>query len=164
MRRILASLFGLMAGCDFQVPVDSIPLGEFSLPGDPTGSELEGLTINGGELSPSQMPLYGEQLNGIALTTLVLRVTDAGQADGADDFGFVQHIEAYISAEGMSRALVARVDNFDADTSLILVAQEGVNLLPYLQAGATVELVLDGTAPSSEITFSAEANMLVDLF
>lgn len=164
MRHLIVALFTLAAGCNLQIPIPDVQLGEFSIEGRDPALVLDQESLGTSEIPPDFLPENTGPISGLQLTALVLRVSEAGRADGDDDFGFLSHVEAYIFAEGLPRALVARVDNQVASDSLVLLATPNVDLIPYLDAGATLELVASGSTPPTNITFTAEANLVVNLF
>jgi hypothetical protein len=164
VRHLIVALLTLAAGCDLQIPVPGVQLGEFSLEGREPVLVLDQESLGTSEIAPDFLPEHTGPISGLQLTALVLRVSEAGRADGDDNFGFLSHVEAYLSAEGVGRALVAQVDNQVSSDSLVLLATPNVDLIPYLDAGATLELVASGSTPPTAITFTAEANLVINLF
>jgi hypothetical protein len=75
--------------------------------------------------------------------------------DGAT-FEFLDTIKIEISAEGLERKEVARLDDVPAQARIALKVVPGVDLLPYIRKGATLSASATGRLPRQTTRFEGK--------
>ena len=139
---VLIEGVGLLAG-DMQLPADLIPAQQWDseLPGIPAGIFLERFTL---EITGTH-----------------------DDPESPDSFGFLDSIVFYVEpsdpASGLARHFLAWSTGKPRGSTLELVVNRAVNLLPYIQSGILVQSELDGHLPPDDLSFRGLATLGVDL-
>jgi hypothetical protein len=149
---VAAALLGSVAGCglvSFDVDQD-IP--QQMVPGSPLGSLLPAALF----AIPMNVDIKSETgshgtgpANSVTLSSISLTVTSPAGAT----FDFVDSIIIDISGPGLSEVEIARLQPVPGTTSIAIPPSGGVDLLPYINAGATITAKASGHMPASDTTF-----------
>ncbi|MDP2269348.1 MAG: hypothetical protein Q8N23_00260 [Archangium sp.] len=90
----------------------------------------------------------------ILLKKLQFNITPAGAPSGNFDFLEEAHLYAESSAAGLPKVEIATLKPVPRGvTSVDFTIVPGVNLLPYVNAGAELSATATGTQPNQDITF-----------
>jgi hypothetical protein len=152
----------LLCGCCGIAPIgiDNVVLGQATIPGDPEETQLQSALIATIQVDPSDLPLE-ESYTSLTLDSLVLDLVP--NADSLiEDFGFVETVDVFITSEDLNRVLIA--SSFPGKQSAKLkLSCEDVDLKPFLEKNATIEIELTGHAPSENVSFEVSADFSVTL-
>jgi hypothetical protein len=163
-RSLLGGLFFALSGCGLvAIPISNVPLGELSVPGDPSETPLDAQLIASLSIDAESLPAQ-ELIAAAFVDGIELAVSPRGEGDGADDLSFISRLEIYAAAEELPRVLVAAADGTGAADRLLLFSAGEVDLKPYVDAGLSLDIELTGSAPPTEVVVSAEIDLLIELF
>jgi len=108
------------------------------------------------------------ELAGVFLESLTLSITEAGDADGADDFGFISQVVFYLepttSGSSLGRHMLAWVDDPGPVRSITLVPNRALNFVPYILEGFQVTSEVTARVPATDVTFDGRAVLSADVF
>jgi hypothetical protein len=80
--------------------------------------------------------------------------------DGAT-FEFLDSVVITVSGSGLADKEVARLDSVPATPQIAIPPAPGVDLLPYIKAGATLKASATGHMPSQTITYNGNVTVTV---
>ena len=92
-------------------------------------------------------PAHSAQLKAITLTVLV----PAGET-----FEFLDSLRIFVAADGLERREVAKLEEVPPSGSISLQIVPGVDLLPYVEKGATLSATATGHMPRQTIRFAGK--------
>ena len=100
-------------------------------------------------------------IDSVTLSSLTLTITGTARTDGdADDWSFVDRIDVYVkptAGSSLMRRRIATVSNPGPVTALHFDVDDGVDLQPYVEQGATIDTEGSGTEPPDDVTFDGRA-------
>jgi hypothetical protein len=139
-------------------------------------SDLDATTVNGSPLGgvlPSFLPnpvklnvdLKAEvakrgtgPAKAAFLKALTLSITPHDAPQG--NFDFIDSVHLFVEASGVTKAEVAKLDPVPrSQTKLTFDLIDGVDLLPYINAGAEITATAMGSAPSMTTTFDGHVTI-----
>ena len=149
---VVAALLGSASGCglvSFDVSQD-IPAQ--TVPGSPLGALLPvslfaiplNIDIRSETAGHGTGPASSVTLSSVSLTVM--------SPSGAT-FDFVDSIVINISGPGLSEVEIGRLQPVPGTASISIPPTGGVDLLPYINAGATITAKASGHMPASDTTF-----------
>lgn len=155
-----AALLASASGCgllSFDVDQD-IPAQ--TVPGSPLGALLPvslfaipmNVDIRSETTAHGTGPASSVTLSSISLTVM--------SPSGAT-FAFVDSIAISISAPGLAEIEIARLQPVPGAASISIPPEGGVDLLPYINAGATITASASGHMPASDTTFAGKVIVTV---
>jgi hypothetical protein len=157
-RRSLAVLVTLaLLGCglvsfdvDQDIPAQTIP-GSPLAAVLPAGASLFQLPLNIDINAATQGHGTGPARSA-NLKSLTLTVTAPSAAPG-NNFDFLDSIQIIISASGQSDQEIAQLSPVSkGQTTISITPDPGVDLLPYINAGATIKVTASGHEPAQDTT------------
>jgi hypothetical protein len=93
----------------------------------------------------------------VTLKSITLQVTmPAGQ-----DFSFLDSLSISIGGSGLPDLEIAHLSPVPAQPQISLTVVPGVDLLPYIKAGATLKASASGHAPAHDVTFDGKVVVTV---
>jgi hypothetical protein len=155
---VVAGLVGAVlsfAGCsllDFDASQDIPPQ---TVPGSPIGAVLPASLFS----IPMNIDLQSETAGhgtGPASSVTLKSITLTISSPSGATFDFVDSISIVIFSSGHSELLkkeIARLQPVPGTTSISIPPTPGVDLLPYINAGATITASASGHMPSVDTTF-----------
>ena len=157
---VAAALLASASGCgllSFDVDQD-IPAQ--TVPGSPLGALLPvslfaipmNVDISSETAAHGTGPASSVTLSSISLTVM--------SPSGAT-FDFVDSIAIKISAAGLPEIEIARLQPVPGAASISIPPEGGVDLLPYINAGATITASASGHMPASDTTFAGKVVVTV---
>jgi hypothetical protein len=159
--RLSALVLGplLLAGCG-KIAFDvEQKLPEQEVPGSPLGQVLPisfafPLNIN----IESQTKAQGTgPAHSASLKTLELSIT----TPSGETFEFLDSLTITISASGLESKTVARLDDVPAQAQISLTVVSDVDLLPYINKGATLSASATGRQPRVNVKFDGRVVIVV---
>jgi hypothetical protein len=149
---VVSTLLGSASGCglvSFDVSQD-IPAQ--TVPGSPLGALLPvslfaiplNIDIRSEAAAHGTGPASSVTLSSVSLTVM--------SPSGAT-FDFVDSIVINISGPGLSEVEIGRLQPVPGTASISIPPAGGVDLLPYINAGATITAKASGHMPASDTTF-----------
>lgn len=133
-----------------------------TVPGSPLGSLLPAglfelpVTIN---LESETAARGTGPANSAHLKSLTLRITDPAGAT----FAFLDTIVIEVSAANLPQREVARLDAVPATAEISIPPTANVDLLPYINAGATLTATATGTMPAQTVTYDGRVVITVKI-
>ncbi|MGF1467108.1 MAG: hypothetical protein ACFCGT_13355 [Sandaracinaceae bacterium] len=106
----------------------------------------------------------------VQLQNLVLRVTDTAEPAGdRDDFGFITRVEVFVepvdAGSPLARERVAvSGEPSDEGRELPFDEDRGINLRPYIEAGARLTTSATGTVPPDDVTLDGHVTLGLAVF
>ena len=136
------------------------PIAEQKVPGNLLGGVLPNFFPNPFKLTIDVKAETEKRGTGPAtaafLTSLVLNATPAGNPSGT--FDFLDEVHVLVEAPGQPKVEVATLKPVPrGQTSVSFTIVPDVNLLPYVNAGATMSTTATGTQPAKDFTFDGKA-------
>ncbi len=134
-------------------------LGEQRIPGSPLGAVLPSLLPNPFRLNVDLKAETAKRGTGPAtaafLKSLTLAATPAANPSG--NFGFLEEVHVFIEAPALPKKEVALLKPVPSEaTSVTFTIIDGVDLLPYVNAGASITTTATGTQPARDFTFDGK--------
>jgi hypothetical protein len=78
------------------------------------------------------------------------------------NFDFLQALDIFVSAPGQTEVKIASLPKLDKGaTKIDMTIVPNVNMLAYVNAGATIRASASGTQPAKDVTFSGKVTILV---
>ncbi|MEW5737659.1 MAG: hypothetical protein AB1938_01970 [Myxococcota bacterium] len=160
MRSWLVTLAFFLASCGaIRFEVEQA-ISEQRVPGSPLGGILPDFFPNPFRLTIDVKAETEKRGTGPAtaafLKSLTLNATPAGNPSGT--FDFLDEVHVFVEAPGLSRVEVATLKPVPkGQTSVSFTIVPDVNLLPYVNAGATMSTTATGTQPARDFTFDGKA-------
>jgi hypothetical protein len=149
---VAGMLVGSASGCgllSFDVSQD-IP--QQTVPGSPLGAllpvSLFAIPMNVDIRSETAGHGTGPA-NSVTLSSVTLTVTSPAGAT----FDFVDSIIINVSAPGLPDVEIARLQPVPGTSTISIPPDAGIDLLPYINAGATITASASGHMPASDTTF-----------
>ncbi len=91
---------------------------------------------------------------GARLTSLTFDITPTAEGVGDDDdFDFVDRVALFVDADGLPRRQLAVLDPVPQNASRIALQPSDLDLLPYVERGATITAEVSGSPPPDDVTF-----------
>jgi len=119
-----------------------------TVPGSPLGASLFAIPLNIDIQSATAAQGTGPA-HSATLKSISLSITSPSGAT----FDFITSISISISASGMPDVEIARLQPVPATASITIPPTGAVDLLPYINAGATISATASGHMPPSDTTF-----------
>lgn len=155
---VLAALLPGLSGCGLITFDVAREIPEQRVQGNLVSMLLEGFVDN-----PIPMNIDLEQETaardagpacGARLTSLTFDITASAQGPGdEDDFDFVDRVVLFVEADGLSRRELARLDPVPQNATSLSLDPSDLDLLPYIERGATIVSEVSGTPPADDVTF-----------
>jgi hypothetical protein len=93
----------------------------------------------------------------VTLSSITLTITSPSGAK----FDFVDSISISISSSGLPQQEIARLQPVPGTTTITIPPTGNVDLLPYINAGATITATVSGHAPAADTTFNGKVTVTV---
>lgn len=136
------------------------PIAEQKVPGSLLGGVLPNFFPNPFKLTIDVQAETEKRGTGPAtaafLKSLTLSATPAGNPSGT--FDFLDEVHVFVEAPGLEKVEVATLKPVPkGQTSVSFTVVPEINLLPYVNAGATMSTTATGTQPAKDFTFDGKA-------
>lgn len=161
MRRLsILTALALLTSCGaIRFDLDQ-PISEQRVPGNLLGGVLPNFFPNPFKLTIDVQAETEKRGTGPAtaafLKSLDLNATPAGNPSGT--FDFLDEVHVFVEAPGQPKVEVATLKPVPkGQTSVSFAIAPDVNLLPYINAGATMSTTATGTQPAKDFTFDGKA-------
>lgn len=161
MRRLtLLTVLALLTSCGaIRFDLEQ-PIAEQKVPGSLLGGVLPNLFPNPFKLTIDVRAETEKRGTGPAtaafLTSLDLNATPADNPSGT--FDFLDEVHVFVEAPGQPKVEVATLKPVPkGQTSVSFSIVPNVNLLPYVNAGATMSTTATGRQPAKDFTFDGKA-------
>ncbi|MCC6811206.1 MAG: hypothetical protein IT381_27495 [Deltaproteobacteria bacterium] len=134
-------------------------LGENTIQGSLLGGLLPGFALTNPKLNFDIKQETEKRNTGpasaVVMESFVLYITPQSAPSG--NFDFLTALDVFVSAPGLSETKIASLPKLDKGaTKITMTLVSGVNMLPYVNAGATIRAAAQGTQPSQTTTFSGD--------
>ncbi len=141
-------------------------LGENQIEGSLLGGLLGGLTLANPKLSFDLKQETEKRNTGpasaVVLESFTLYITPKSAPSG--NFDFLSALDVFVSAPGLTEVKIASLPSLaKGATTLTMTLAPDVNMLAYINAGATVRAQATGTQPSKTTTFSGDVVLRVKI-
>jgi hypothetical protein len=154
MRRWLLGLASFLAcGCGVVQFDVSQPLPEQTVQGSALGAVLPSLVANPLALTVDLKAETAKRNTGPA-SAVFLKGLTLSATRGSGTFDFLEQVHVFIEGPGLSRREIATLVPVGRGlTTLIFAVAPNENLLPYINAGATLTTTVTGRQPAMDFTF-----------
>lgn len=154
MRTIFVVLIGLaLAGCGIVQFDVSQALPEQTVSGNPLGGVLPSFLPNPLTLNVDIKAETQKRNTGPA-TAVYLKTLTFSATKNSGTFDFLDQVHVFIEAPGISKVEIAAISPVGKGlTTVSFTVVPSINLLPYVNAGATLSATATGRQPTQDFTF-----------